>query len=381
MNNKTILHLYERLEKLVSKLPGALQKPILQEMTPVKNLFLLQRAPRIVIVGEAGMGKAHLLNALFNAEVLHPEDESATISGWHEFSRVGRGSIRLLDARRPAPENVIKGALADEEPDVFLFLRSALDVDDSLAGDIEHFNSIIEFQNHRSQKREAVIGILIKNDSAGNVEQAREQLHACLHTKPAISERLAATLAIAASIRFRLDGTLDTGSVDRENTARLAQVIAEELPEEARLEMARLCGVREVQAKIAQTLIKAITAMCTAIGAQPIPLADFPILTGLQVTMISGIMHISGREMSAKLAAEFIGALGANVGVGLVMREGSRALLKFLPGWGNAISGAIAGAGTYALGRAATAYFIEGLDIKDARKLFRRKAKREALHD
>jgi uncharacterized protein len=128
-------------------------------------------------------------------------------------------------------------------------------------------------------------------------------------------------------------------------------------------------------------LIKAFTAVCAAIGAQPIPLADFPILTALQVAMVGGIMHISGREMSAKLAGEFIGAVGANVGAALVLREGSRALLKLFPGWGNAISGAIAGGGTFALGRAASAYFIEGVNIKDARQLFHRKAKREALHD
>ena len=223
-----------------------------------------------------------------------------------------------------------------------------------------------------------MIGVLVRYEAAADMEQAREQLHACLHTNPAVSERLAATLAVTAT-RFRLDGSPDGTDAGREGAEHLAQLIAEELPEEARLEMARLCGVREVQLKIAQTLIKAVTAICATIGLQPIPLADFPILTSLQIMMISGIMHISGREMGAKSAGEFVTALGANVGVGLVFREGSRALLKLVPVWGNMISGAIAGAGTYALGRAASAYFIEGLSIKDARKLFRRKTKREAL--
>jgi uncharacterized protein (DUF697 family) len=373
-----ILKMYERLEKLVSKLPAPLQKPILQEMTPVKNLFLRQRAPRIAIAGEPGACKAHVLNAMFNAEVLQGGDD-ISISGWHEITRQGRGSIRIIDARRPTPESAIKSALADEPPDIFLFLRSSPEVDDGLAQDIAHFETVISFLNARGPQREAVIGVVVRQDSGGDMEKAREQLHACLHTKPAISERLAATLAVTAAMRFRLDGSLDESSVDHASIARLAFVIAEELPEEARLEMARLCGVREVQLKIAQTLIKAVTAMCAAIGAQPIPLADFPILTGLQVMMISGIMHISGREMSAKLAGEFITALGANFGAGLVLREGSRALAKLLPGFGNMISGAIAGGGTYALGRSASAYFIEGMDIKDVRKIFRRKSKLKEL--
>jgi uncharacterized protein (DUF697 family) len=69
------------------------------------------------------------------------------------------------------------------------------------------------------------------------------------------------------------------------------------------------------------------------------------------------------------------------VGAALVLREGSRALLKFLPGWGNAISGAIAGAGTYGIGKAATAYFIEGISLREAKTLLRKKKDREALRD
>lgn len=381
MKHEKILKIYERLERLVSKLPAPLQRPLLQEMTPVKNLFLRQRPPRIVIVGEPGACKAHLLNALFNAEILRPEDELGVAAGWREFSRVGRGAIRLLDARLPANDGAVKTALATEPPDIFLFLRSSAGVNAALAGDIEHCNAILEFLNLRNKRREAVVGVLVKGDNAADAEKARDELHACLHTKTAVGERLAVTVAITAAMRFRLDGSADANSVERENIERLAQTIAEELPEEARLEMARLCGVRAVQVKIAQTLVKAFTAVCAAIGAQPIPLADFPILTALQVTMVGGIMHISGREMSAKLAGEFVAAVGANLSAALVLREGSRALLKLFPGWGNAISGAIAGGGTFALGRAASAYFIEGVNIADARQLFRLKSKREALRD
>ena len=123
MNNKTILHLYERLESLVAKLPEALQKPILKEMTPVKNLFLRQRAPRIVIAGEAGSCKAHVLNALFNAEIAGADEGVETVSLWHEYHS-GRGALRVLDARSPVAENAVRSALADEAPDIYLFLRS-----------------------------------------------------------------------------------------------------------------------------------------------------------------------------------------------------------------------------------------------------------------
>ena len=58
------------------------------------------------------------------------------------------------------------------------------------------------------------------------------------------------------------------------------------------------------------------------------------------------------------------------------MREGARATVRaaaklLLPGLGNAISGLVAAGGTYAIGRAATAYFIEGVSLPDARRLLK----------
>jgi len=158
------------------------------------------------------------------------------------------------------------------------------------------------------------------------------------------------------------------GGTTRE--AILAGVVGA-LPMETRLEFARASGDATAQREIAALLTRSTTAVCTAIGAQPIPLADFPVLTSLQVLMVAGIVHATGREWNVKLARDFLAALGANVGLGLLLREGTRAALKFFPGWGNAVSGAVAGAGTYAIGRAATAFFIEGLPMGEARRRFR----------
>lgn len=81
-------------------------------------------------------------------------------------------------------------------------------------------------------------------------------------------------------------------------------------------------------------------------------------------------MYISGRERNMRAATEFIAALGANVGVAMLFREGARAILKFFPGWGNVVCGLVAGAGTYAIGRAATAFFIDGISLKEARQTY-----------
>jgi uncharacterized protein (DUF697 family) len=150
------------------------------------------------------------------------------------------------------------------------------------------------------------------------------------------------------------------------------EAICAALPLPAQLDFARITGARRAQAHIAGSLLKSFSAVCGVIGVQPIPLADMPILTTIQTLMVGMIIHTTGRPFSLRLVVEFIGALGFNVGAGLVLREGARALVRVVPIWGNAVSGFVAGAGTYAIGKAAIAYFIEGTPIQETRRIFKR---------
>jgi uncharacterized protein (DUF697 family) len=140
---------------------------------------------------------------------------------------------------------------------------------------------------------------------------------------------------------------------------------------EGELEAARKSEDKGAKLAVTKKIVATCTAACTTVGVEPIPLADFPILTTLQVVMVASIMRVSGREISRKAIGEFLSALGMNIGAGLVLREGARAAIKVLPGFGSAISGAIAGGATYSLGRAATAYFVEGAPLPEVRRLFR----------
>jgi uncharacterized protein (DUF697 family) len=357
MKFATFLALYEKIEALVYRLPKGLQAPILTEIRPIKELFLLRRPPRIVLTGPNGAGKGEVLAALFGADVLLPGEENLNDGRWQAIGRTGRGTLDLLDARRPASLPRLREALSEKMPDLFLFVRGAEETDAALNADLDHTIELLHLLAPRANSAPKVLGLLLP--ASGDTEAARQKLNGTLHTRPELSSRMVGTLAL-------VPGLLDH---------RLAELIALELPGDAQLELARLSGNRALQRQIAQVIIKSLTAICTAVGAQPIPLADFPILTSLQGLMVAGIMHVSGREMSAKLAAEFMGAVGANVGLGLALRETARAGVRLLPGWGNAISGAIAGAGTYSVGQAAVAFFIEGLSIKDARNVFQRKRK------
>ena len=99
----SFLHLFERLEGFVGKLPGSLQKPILQEITPLKDLFLRQRAPRLVLTGDPAAGSAGLFNAIFSAPVA-PFAQAAAADAVPPAVRLAgffpRGPGRAAPARR-----------------------------------------------------------------------------------------------------------------------------------------------------------------------------------------------------------------------------------------------------------------------------------------
>lgn len=352
-----LLDLYEKLESLLKRLPDGLHQPILRELEPLKTLFLKQRPPRIVLLGERSASRAEIINELFGRPVARPSDDASQNGAWETHALGGRGTLRLLDARRPQSLSMLTRAIGSDSPDLFLYVRASAGLSEDSAADLDHALAVLAFADSQHTFRPRLLAVQLGADSG---EDQRLELHGALFTKPALAERTAAVL-------------LHT------HRARLVEQIAIELPGEAQLEMARLSENRDLQRQVAAVLIKSVSAISGAVGAQPIPLADFPILTSLQGSMVASIAHLSGREIGMKTVSEFLAALGANIGIGLAFREGARAAAKFVPGWGNAISGGVAAAGTYAIGRAAVAYFVDGVSIADAQTIFRRKRKPAAL--
>lgn len=364
MNQPVLLHIVERLEGFLGKLPDTIRKPILSELTPLKELFLQQRPPRFLFIGSSNLPLPQIMQALFS-----PGGEEQTsvdimpVHRWADWNMHGHGTISVLDARdaddfAQAP---IKEELADQPADIIFVLNHNDKGRGPHENDIEKLIAAVGW-NDAAPLRAKIVGI--STGAKSSVAQMEEALKA----KPTIHDRLLKVVHLA----------------EKESPEKhpLMSLLANELPNEAKIEMIRISRDSEAQHHVAQVLVKSTTAICTAIGTQPIPLADLPILTTLQLVMVSGIMYVSGRERSLRAATEFIGALGANVGAGMLLREGTRAILKFFPGWGNVVCGMVAGAGTYAIGRAATAFFLEGVSLKDARRTYlanRKSRARQAL--
>ncbi len=325
-----LLKVYDRLSALIEKLPGGLQKPILRELTPIRELFLEQRAPRILLSGGSTQSAPSLLAAMGASNIHCGESDQ----GWRSYQGgVSGATAQILDARNDAPDAHWETGIDAATPDIVLFFQD---------GDMPE----PEWQKSIRRATSSGAPIIALSSSA---EPSRR-----------LGERLEGTSELRGKIR----------AVCSLDDPAFLEILCAALPAPAQLEFARLTNARKAQAFIASSLLKSFSAVCGVIALQPIPLADLPILATLQSLMVGMIIHTTGRPVTLKLVGEFLSALGLSVGAGFVFREAARAAVKIVPFWGNAVSGFVAGAGTYAIGRAAIAYFVDDSPIQETRRIF-----------
>ena len=84
----------------VGKLPETIQKPILRELTPLKELFLQQRPPRFVLTGSDKSSLRQIVETLFASALPAEMSGGLMESGlWQDVTLGEHGSISILDAR------------------------------------------------------------------------------------------------------------------------------------------------------------------------------------------------------------------------------------------------------------------------------------------
>jgi uncharacterized protein (DUF697 family) len=377
MNSPSLLQIVERLERLAGKLPSKIRKAVLSELTPLKQLFLQQRAPRFLFVGSSAMPLEQVIAALFGLG--HPtgaSDVPVRTRHWHDISLPHRGTICVLDARGTDGSSTIEiqDELRYHPADLIFFLH-----DGEIPSGTEKYD-LNELPSHSTSNKtpEPAATLISVIRPPGETIAPDQNDLVPSRLQPAVRSHAATGEPFLEVLRLIPLGHDQAFEVPPAEAQKLMSILPRELPNQARMEMIRISRDREAQHEVAQLLVKSTSAICAAIGAQPIPLADLPILTSLQVMMISAIMYVSGRERSLRAATQFVGAIGANVGAAMLLRESTRAILKFFPGWGNVVCGLVAGSGTYAIGRAATVFFIDGVSLKDARRTYLTSRKKRA---
>ncbi len=137
----------------------------------------------------------------------------------------------------------------------------------------------------------------------------------------------------------------------------LKQVLLRALPAAFRQTLVSLgSATRELQdlyARAALPHIVGYSSLAATAGAVPIPMLDLMTLPAIQTRMISELAKLYGQPLTATRFLEMASALG----MGLLMRQAVRQLTKFIPIVGSVAGGALAGASTFALGKAFCYYY------------------------
>lgn len=400
---KVLAENIRRVEEMLRflPLPDSTVNDLRQKIALLRTILLEQRAPALALVGRRGAGKSSLVNALFGEKVAEVGHVRARTGRGTWFDHVSpRGTLAVLDTRgiqegsKPEEDDdaldalsSILASLETKSPDIVVFLVKATEVDSAIDADLQAIERLYTHIERKYRFRPPLVAVATHADvlepkatrlhrpederaddlaeKRARVAEVEHHLEAKVRENGKLAAHLVAVRAVSGYMSFRDDGSLR--SDERWGIDELVTTLFAHLPDAGRGTFVRIARVRGLQEELATNLTRATAAICAGVAALPIPVGDIIPITGMQVTLVAGIGWLAGRALDRKAATEFLGAMGVNVGAGFVLREGARALIKFVfPGAGSMVSGAVAFAGTMAIGAAARAYFLRDETIEEA---------------
>ncbi len=138
---------------------------------------------------------------------------------------------------------------------------------------------------------------------------------------------------------------------------KLKQVVLEALPEAYRQTLIALDeanrDLQDLASRRALPHIIGYSTLAATAGAVPIPWIDLMVLPGIQAQMIFHLARLHGQELTGTRFLE----LASTLGLGMVVRQAVREVMKLVPFVGSVAAGALAGASTFALGKAFCFYY------------------------
>jgi small GTP-binding protein len=276
---------------------------------------------KVAILGLANSGKSTLFNTL-RGKYFSPV--SAIAGTTTTLIRGEFGPFVLIDTPGHLPD--LQAAAVEEAAVVVYLLDATTDIRqrdrDLIAG--------------LREREKPMVVALNKSDQLGNAADE------------------AAALAAA---RLHLQDVIPISALEGDNIAEeLIPALIETSPEAAVVLGRQLPQFRR---DASNKLVRTAMLVSLAAGLEPIPLIDIPILLSTQIRLVLRIAAVYGEPMRAEHARELI----LTIAGGLAMRYIAEEAAKAVPFGGDLVSGAIAAAGTWAIGQVAIEYFEGGKQL------------------
>ena len=413
-----LVNLYENLDEWLDKIPGLpvevrnrIKKGLVknQEMTRLVDGIKNRRPPRFVLVGRTGVGKSSLINAMCGRYLAKTSDVvvGTNLAKEYSYKSLGKTLFEIIDTRglaesretgqKLSSEDQLHQTIRDFQPDAILFL--------SRCKERAHLKEDVKFLSRIANVNDTkvpIIAILTQSDEMEpsrekdpkqypprrleNIAKAKEEFEKILDDQ---NVKSLAVLPVSAYIEWNQEPTtlepdewekLRIEFDGRYNINGLIDLLEDNIDIRASIALMLATRVDQICRRLSEKFTKIFAAAASLVATIPIPIADYPILLGLQVILAMIIAYLAGRDMSYDTAAKFIVAIGALGAAGFAFRGLAQQASKFLnlivPGAGSVVSASIAGAATWGIGKAAISYFFDSSSAEEARNIGRR-AQRE----
>ena len=418
---------YIKAGDLIDKLPDAIPektrtmlKDTILGDAELKNLMEgidSHRPPRIFLIGRTGVGKSSLINALCGSYVAAVSDTKSCTENAQVYKCVDgdRVLMEILDTRGIAESESLNTEISAEDmlinqvnefsPDVAIMMLNCTHRDD-VNSDVSFLKKLAKSYADINSMRLPVVVVVNKSDEMAPTRfktpseypqnkiakiQDVVQYYKGIIVKNGL--KIDDIIAVSSLIDWQTpDGMeIDVECIDnlpkndidnlqiafdgRYNIDKLLDILEEAILDfEAQMGLRMAARLTEVVHRLARHLNTIFSGISGTVALTPIPVSDIYVLLIIQSVLVCLIASLSGRDISLDTGKEFILSMGGIAGAGYVFRLVAQQASKFLnavwPGSGSAVSSGIAALGTSAIGKAAIAYYIDGQDIDEAKKVF-----------